>query len=103
MKKFYYIVGAAVTAAAVFTFIAVMLKKLRISLSIEGIDDGELDENSDGDIELSIDSDDKKETSDYKEDEEYLKKELDDMLAQETEEPDIEVEIHEEKDGKEDK
>ena len=102
MKKFYYIVGAAVTAAAVFTFIAVMLKKLRISLSIEGIDDGDL-ENENGDIELSIDSDENKEESDYKEDEEYLKKELDDMLAEETEEPDIEVEIHEEKDDKEEK
>lgn len=103
MKKFYYIVGAAVTAAAVFTFIAVMLKKLRISLSIEGIDDGDLDENENGDIELSIDSDENKEESDYKEDEEYLKKELDDMLAEETEEPDIEVEIHEKKDGEEEK
>ena len=103
MKKFYYIVGATVTAAAVFTFIAVMLKKLRISLSIEGIDDGELDENENGDIELSIDSDENKEESEYKEDEEYLKKELDDMLAMETEEPDIEVEIHEEKDDKEEK
>lgn len=103
MKKFYYIVGAVVTAAAVFTFIAVMLKKLRISLSIEGMDDGDLDENENGDIELSIDSDENKEESDYKEDEEYLKKELDDMLAEETEEPDIEVEIHEEKDDKEEK
>ena len=62
-----------------------------------------LDENENGDIELSIDSDENKEESDYKEDEEYLKKELDDMLAEETEEPDIEVEIHEEKDDKEEK
>ena len=53
MKKFYYIVGAFVTAAAVFTFFAVMLKKLRISLSIEGIDD-EIQDGDDGDIELTI-------------------------------------------------
>lgn len=53
MKKFYYIVGAFVTAAAIFTFFAVMLKKLRISLSIEGIDD-EIEDVNDGDIELTI-------------------------------------------------
>lgn len=53
MKKFYYIVGAFVTAAAIFTFFAVMLKKLRISLSIEGIDD-EIEDMDDGDIELTI-------------------------------------------------
>lgn len=53
MKKFYYIVGAFVTAAAIFTFFAVMLKKLRISLSIEGIDD-EIEDMDEGDIELTI-------------------------------------------------
>ncbi len=53
MKKFYYIVGAFVTAAAIFTFFAVMLKKLRISLSIEGIDD-EIEDMDDGEIELTI-------------------------------------------------
>ena len=57
MKKFYYIVGAVVTAAAVFALIAVMLKKLRISLSIEGIDDEILEETDDTEVTLSIEED----------------------------------------------
>ncbi|MBR5314606.1 MAG: hypothetical protein IKU45_04230 [Clostridia bacterium] len=55
MKKFYYIVGAVVTAAAIFAFIAVMLKKLRISLCIEGIDDEILEDDMSEDITLSFD------------------------------------------------
>lgn len=55
MKKFYYIVGALVTATAIFALIAVMLKKLRISLCIEGIDDEVLDDEFDGDVTLSFD------------------------------------------------
>lgn len=57
MKKFYYIVGAVVTAAAIFGIIAVMLKKIRISLSIEGIDDEILEETDDGEVTLSIEDD----------------------------------------------
>ncbi len=56
MKKFYYIVGAVVTAAAIFTFIAIMLKKIKVSLSIEGIDDV-LDEEENDDISLTIEND----------------------------------------------
>lgn len=59
MKKFYYVVGAVVTAAAIFGFIAVMLKKLKISLSIEGIDDEDLEEPENNDIELTVEKDDK--------------------------------------------
>ena len=55
MKKFYYIVGAVVTAAAIFAFIAVMLKKLRISLCIEGIDDEILEDDMSEDITLCFD------------------------------------------------
>lgn len=98
MKKFYYIVGAFVTAAAVFAFIAVMLKKLKISLSIEGIDDEILDEPENSDIELTIDAD-KKDTSNEA-DEEYLKKELDSLISDEDEPLDIDVEIKD--DSKED-
>ncbi len=59
MKKFYYVLGALVVAAAIFAFIAIMLKKLKVSLSVEGIDDdilgdGEEDNN---DIQLTIDND----------------------------------------------
>lgn len=57
MKKFYYILGAAVTAATVFALIAVMLKKLRISLSIEGVEDDILEDLGDGEITLSIEKD----------------------------------------------
>jgi len=58
MKKFYYIVGAAVTAAAIFAFVAVMLKKLRISLCIEGIDDEMVDDTADDEITLCFDDED---------------------------------------------
>ena len=56
MKKFYYIVGALVTAAAIFGVIAIMLKKLRVSLCIESADDELLDdEYADDDITLTFD------------------------------------------------
>ncbi len=54
MKKFYYIVGALVTATAIFALIAVMLKKLRISLCIEGIDDDILEDDENEEITLSF-------------------------------------------------
>ena len=57
MKKFYYIIGAVVTATAIFALIAVMLKKLRISLCIEGSDDEIMDDVADEDITLSIEED----------------------------------------------
>ena len=56
MKKFYYIVGALVTAAAIFGVIAIVLKKLKVSLCIEGVDDELLDdEYADDDITLTFD------------------------------------------------
>ena len=57
MKKFYYIIGAVVTATAIIALIAVMLKKLRISLCIEGIDDEMVDDMAEEDITLSIEED----------------------------------------------
>ena len=57
MKKFYYLVGAAVTAATIFALIAVMLKKIRISLSIEGVEDDILEDLGDGEITHSIEKD----------------------------------------------
>ena len=39
MKKLFYVIGALVTAASVFALIAILLKKLKISLTIEGLDD----------------------------------------------------------------
>ncbi len=79
MKKFYYIVGAVVTAAAVFAFIAIMLKKIRVSLSIEGIDDI-IDEEDDGDITLTIENDET-EDSDV-----LIKEEIETMLDDDAEE-----------------
>ncbi len=58
MKKFYYIIGAVVTATAIFALIAVMLKKLRISLCIEGIDDEIIDDSADEEITLSFEDED---------------------------------------------
>ena len=91
MKKFYYIIGAFATAAAIFTFIAVMLKKLRITLSIESIND-DLEEPENTDIELSF-SESKKpaEEYDFSETEELIRQELDGMI--EADDDDIEVEI----------
>ena len=55
MKKFYYIIGAVATAAAIFAIIAVMLKKLKVSLCIEGLDDESiLDDVTEEDITLSF-------------------------------------------------
>ncbi len=62
MKKFYYIVGALVTAATIFALIAVMLKKLKISLCIEGIDDSLVDEDELAD-EVTLTFDDADEES----------------------------------------
>lgn len=56
MKKFYYIIGAVATAAAIFALIAVMLKKLKVSLCIEGLDDDSiLDDVTEDDITLTFD------------------------------------------------
>ena len=57
MKKFYYIVGAIVTAAAIFAVVAIILKKIKVSLAIEGVDDITEDEDE-GDITLTIENDD---------------------------------------------
>ena len=61
MKKFYYIVGALVTATAIFALVAVMLKKLKISLCIEGIDDEIPEDDFDGDVTLSFGEDEEAE------------------------------------------
>ena len=77
MKKFYYIVGAVVTATAIFAFIAIMLKKMRISLSIEGVDDTIEEEDADGEITLTIENDDSEEGD------ELIKEEIESMLEDE--------------------
>lgn len=82
MKKFYYIVGAFVTAAAIFTFFAVMLKKIKVSLSIEGIDE-ELDENENEDITLTIEDDEEK---DEKDGDEIMNEEIETMLNDDSDE-----------------
>ena len=57
MKKFYYILGAVLTAAAIFAIIAIMLKKLKVSLCIEGLDEDLLDDIDDEEITLSYEDD----------------------------------------------
>ncbi len=80
MKKFYYIVGAVVTAAAIFAFIAVMLKKIRVSLSIEGIDDVINEEENNEDITLTIENDED-EDSDI-----LIKEEIDTLIEEDADE-----------------
>ena len=59
MKKFYYILGAIVAATAIFAIIAIMLRKLRVSLCIEGIEDDILDDEMEhDDIALSFEDSD---------------------------------------------
>lgn len=89
MKKLFYWIGAFVTVAAIFAAIAVLLKKLKISLSIEGIDDTLEDDEAPEDIDLIIEDPDFSETEEAVEDalEELLNDELND---------EIEVEISEE-------
>lgn len=58
MKKLFYLIGAIVSAAAVFATIAILLKKLRISLSIEGLcddEDGFDDDANPDNITVSVD------------------------------------------------
>lgn len=89
MKKLFYLIGAFVTVAAIFATIAVLLKKLKISLSIEGIDD-EIEEEESGDIDVSINSDEDK----FQEAEDAVEEAIEELLAEE-DEKDIQVEISE--------
>ncbi|MBQ8758419.1 MAG: hypothetical protein IJZ20_01875 [Clostridia bacterium] len=89
MKKLFYLIGAFVTVAAIFATIAVLLKKLKISLSIEGIDD-EIKEEENADIGVSIDEDENL----FDEAEDAVEEALEDLLAEE-ENKEIEVEISE--------
>lgn len=73
MKKFYYIVGAVVTAMAVFGFVAIMLKKIKVSLSIEAIDDV-IEEDDNDDITLTIENDDSEDSDDL------IKEEIETLL-----------------------
>ena len=90
MKKLFYLIGAFVTVAAIFATIAVLLKKLKISLSIEGIDD-EIEDENNGDIDVSIDG---KEGGIFQEAEDAVEEALEELLADE-EGGEIEVEISE--------
>ena len=58
MKKFCYILGAVMTAAAIFGIIAVILKRLKVSFSIEGLDDGIAEDMADEEITLCFDDED---------------------------------------------
>ena len=68
------------TAAAIFTFIAVMLKKIKISLSIEGIDD-EIIEEENEDITLTIEDDAVTEDEDV-----LIEEEIETLLEEDSEE-----------------
>lgn len=92
MKKIIYLIGVFVTVAAIFAAIAVMLKKLKISLSIEGIDDEIVDETENSDIDLVIEED---AVPDFSETANAVEEALEEMLSGE-ESDEITVEITEE-------
>lgn len=90
MKKLFYWIGAFVVIAAAFTAVAVMLKKLKISLSIEGIsDDIEGEDLLDENIDLSIEGED---VYDFDETEDALEEAIEEMLSEDTND-EIEVKI----------
>lgn len=55
MKKIFAIIGGVVTAASIVTVIVIILKKIRLSFSIESVDDAlELDDNLDMGDDISV-------------------------------------------------
>ena len=85
MKKIVYLIGALVSIAAICAAIAIILKKLRVSLAIEGVD--EIDEEN-GDIDVSVEDGAFDETADA------VEEALEEILSEETGK-DIDVEINE--------
>jgi hypothetical protein len=55
MKKIFAIIGGVVTAASIVTVIVIILKKIKLSFSIESVDDAlELDDNLDMGDDISV-------------------------------------------------
>lgn len=55
MKKIFAIIGGVVTAASIVTAIVIILKKIKLSFSIESVDDAlELDDNLDMGDDISV-------------------------------------------------
>ncbi len=95
MKKIIYLIGAFVTTAAIVGAVAIMLNKLKISLSIEGIDDTLDEENAKNDIDLSIENE--HDSTPSGETEKSVEEALSAMDEDESDaEKDIDVEISEE-------
>ena len=95
MKKIIYLIGAFVTTAASVGAVAIMLNKLKISLSIEGIDDTLDEENAKNDIDLSIENE--HDSTPSGETEKSVEEALSAMDEDESDvEKDIDVEISEE-------
>lgn len=91
MKKIIYLIGAFATAAAIFGAIAIMLNKLKISLSIESIDDTIEEEEPGSDIDLAIEEEDGAEPS-FDETAGAVEEALEDMLGEDND-GEIAVEI----------
>ena len=95
MKKIIYLIGAFVTTAAIVGAVAIILNKLKISLSIEGIDDTLDEENAKNDIDLSIENE--HDSTPSGETEKSVEEALSAMDEDESDvEKDIDVEISEE-------
>ena len=55
MKKIFAIIGGVVTAASIVTVIVIILNKIKLSFSIESVDDAlELDDNLDMGDDISV-------------------------------------------------
>ncbi len=106
MKKLIYWIGTFATVAALFAAFAVMLKKLKISLSIEGIDDTLGEEEEEKDIDVSFESEEseepeaedggeaEQEDAPFAEAEKTVEEAVEDMLkGEDAAEKEIEVEI----------
>lgn len=92
MKKLFYVIGALVTAASVFAVIAILLKKLKISLCIESLEDDDAlcdcaECCSENDITVTIDDDSEQEVDEIEV--EFTQEDLDEVEI----DPEIEKEI----------
>lgn len=69
MKKIFAIIGGVVTAASIVTVIVIILKKIKLSFSIESVDDAlEFDDNLDmgEDISVSVEGSDEDDIGEIK-------------------------------------
>ena len=94
MKKILAIIGAFVTIGAIAAAVAVWLNKLRISLSVESIDDEYEEDGGEKDIDISIEGDKK---ADLEETAKAVEDAIEDMLDETDGEIEVEITAEEDK------